>query len=151
MTWEDARAIAIHLFDLRTRQVSTLPGSEGLFSPRWSPDGRYLAATTADSQKLMLFDFETRKWAELARVPIGYPVWSRDGSFIYFDNLSTSEPAILRVRISDRTIEQAASLKNVRRAVGAFAAWSGLGPDDAPLVLRDTGTQEIYALDWQAP
>ncbi len=150
VTWEDARAIAIHLFDLRTRQVSTLPGSEGLFSPRWSPDGRYLAATTADSQKLMLFDFETRKWAELARVPIGYPVWSRDGNFIYFDNLSTSEPAILRVRISDRTIEQAASLKNVRRAVGAFAAWSGLGPDDAPLVLRDTGTQEIYALDWQS-
>jgi len=23
--------------------------------------------------------------------------------------------------------------------------------DDSPLVLRDVGTQEIYALDWQAP
>ena len=151
VTWEDARTIAIHLFDLRTRRVSTLPGSEGLFSPRWSPDGRYVAATTADSQKLMLFDFDTRKWRELAKRPVGYPNWSRDGTFLCFDNLSTSEPAVLRVGISDGKIEPAASLKNVRRAGGAFAAWSGLAPDDSPLVLRDTGAQEIYALDWQAP
>jgi len=47
--------------------------------------------------------------------------------------------------------DSAGSDPNVRRAVGAFAAWSGLALDDAPLVLRDTGTQEIYALDWQAP
>jgi hypothetical protein len=26
-----------------------------------------------------------------------------------------------------------------------------LAPDDSPLLLRDTGTQEIYALDWQVP
>ena len=150
VTWEDARTIAIHVYDLRTQQVSTLPGSEGLFSPRWSPDGRYIAAATADSQRLMLFDFETRKWVELAKLPVGYPGWSRDGALMYFDNLSTSDPAVLRVRISDRKIEQAASLKSVRRAGGAFAAWSGLASDDSPLVLRDTGTQEIYALDWQA-
>ena len=150
VTWEDARTIAIHVYDLRTQQVSTLPGSEGLFSPRWSPDGRYIAAATADSQRLMLFDFETRKWVELAARPVGYPNWSRDGALSYFANLSTSDPAVLRVRISDRKIEQAASLKSVRRAGGAFAAWSGLASDDSPLVLRDTGTQEIYALDWQA-
>src|SRR5262249_25169701 len=34
----------IHLLDLRTNQVSLLPGSEGLKSPRWSPDGRYITA-----------------------------------------------------------------------------------------------------------
>jgi hypothetical protein len=26
-----------------------------------------------------------------------------------------------------------------------------LAPDDSPLVARDTSSQEIYALDWQAP
>ena len=46
--------------DLKTHELTTLPGSEGLFSPRWSLDGRYLAALTSDSRKLMLFDFETR-------------------------------------------------------------------------------------------
>jgi hypothetical protein len=29
--------------------------------------------------------------------------------------------------------------------------WSGITPDGSPLVLRDVGTQEIYALDWQVP
>ena len=32
---------AIRILDVRTHQVSTLPGSKGFFSPRWSPDGRY--------------------------------------------------------------------------------------------------------------
>jgi hypothetical protein len=26
-----------------------------------------------------------------------------------------------------------------------------LAPDDSPLVVRDVGTHEIYALDWDAP
>jgi len=29
--------------------------------------------------------------------------------------------------------------------------WFGLAPDDTPPVLRDVGTSEIWALDWDAP
>jgi hypothetical protein len=29
--------------------------------------------------------------------------------------------------------------------------WSGLAPDNMPLVARDTSTQEVYALDLQLP
>ena len=32
----------IQVVDMKTRQMSILPGSPGLFSPRWSPDGRYI-------------------------------------------------------------------------------------------------------------
>ena len=41
-------------------------------------------------------------------------------------------------------------LKNFRTG-GYFGFWLGFAPDDSPLLLRDTGTQEIYALDWEAP
>jgi Tol biopolymer transport system component len=34
----------VHLYDLRQHQLATLPGSNGLWSPRRSPDGRYIAA-----------------------------------------------------------------------------------------------------------
>jgi hypothetical protein len=55
------------MVDLKTRQVSTIPGSEGLFSDRWSPDGRFLAAIVGTEQsKLMIFDFQTQKWTEWA-------------------------------------------------------------------------------------
>ena len=52
---------SIRVLDVNTHQVSTLPGSKGLYSPRWSPDGRYIVAMTFDSRSLMLFDFANSK------------------------------------------------------------------------------------------
>ena len=43
-----------------------------------------------------------------------------------------------------------ADLKSFPQA-GYFGYWLGMAPDDSPLLLRDTGTQEIYALDWEEP
>jgi len=56
------------------------------------------------------------------------------------------------VRISDGKTEQVVSLNRIR-LTGAWggAWWFGLAPDDSPLVLRDAGTQEIYALDVELP
>jgi len=47
--------------------------------------------------------------------------------------------------------EEVVSLQGVKRAEGEFGKWSGVTPDGSPLLLRDIGTQEIYALDWEAP
>ena len=138
----------IYLLNLNTHERSKLPGSEGLYSPRWSPDGHYIAAVTADDGSLRLFEVGTQKWVELARLPIGYPSWSRDSKFIFFDTAG-KEPALYRVRIRDRKVEQLVSLRNVRRT-GTYA-WTGLALDDSPVLLRDAGTDEIYALDWLAP
>jgi Tol biopolymer transport system component len=143
---------AIYLLEVQTRQVSMLPGSEGLFSPRWSPDGRYIAAIPVGSQnKLLLFDLTTRKWTELAQQPASWPRWSRDGKYIYFASFRGNDQALFRVRIGDRKIERLASLKDFRLAIGSWGPWPGWAPDDSPLVLRDLGAQDIYALEWQAP
>jgi len=55
------------------------------------------------------------------------------------------------VRVSDHALEKVASFKDVRRVVAPFVSWSGLTPDGAPLLMRDIGTQEVYALDFDAP
>jgi Tol biopolymer transport system component/DNA-binding winged helix-turn-helix (wHTH) protein len=152
--WLEAGAagnVAIHTLDLKTRHVSTLPGSEGFFSPHWSPDGRYVLAMTLDEAKLMLFDFSTQKWEQLADVEAAYPNWSRDGKYVYFGNPYIAEPAIYRVRISDRKLELVTTLSRGRLGWNIAGKWTGLAGDDSPLVLRDTGTEEIYALDWEAP
>ena len=139
----------IHVLDLKTNQVSILPGSKGLFSPRWSPDGRYLAAMPFDSRALMLFDFATQQWSEIAKISLGFPNWSKNSDYVYFLH-EENDPAVMRVRIGDHKVERVADLKNFRQT-GFFSIWLGLAPDDSPLLLRDTGTQEIYALDWQTP
>jgi Tol biopolymer transport system component/predicted Ser/Thr protein kinase len=140
----------VNILDLRTHRVSVVPGSEGLWSPRWSPDGRYIAASSGGGQPLMLFDFKTQKWAELAGITVAYPNWSRDGNYIYFHSFG-SDTALYRVRVSDHKLEKIVSLKGIRLTIGTFGAWSGLAPDDSPLILRDVGSQEIYALDLQLP
>jgi len=143
--------VAVHVLDLRSQRVSTLPGSDGLFSPAWSPDGRYIVAQPVDQQKLFLFDTKSQKWTQLVDLPAAYFSWSRDGKFVYFDVLTTNEPAIYRVRVADRKVERVVSMKGFRRAAGQFGAWMGLAPGDSPLVLRDAGVQEIYALDVDLP
>ncbi|MBZ5657486.1 MAG: winged helix-turn-helix domain-containing protein [Acidobacteriia bacterium] len=139
----------ISILDLETQKVSPVPGGENLFSPRWSPEGRYIAAITTDSQALMLFDRTSQQWTELVRMGIGFPSWSHDGQYLYFDSILTEDPAFLRVRISDHRLERMASLKVIHRLWGPNGEWSGLGPGDSLLVTRNISSPEIYALDWQ--
>jgi serine/threonine protein kinase/Tol biopolymer transport system component len=140
----------IRILDLKTRQLTTLPGSQELFSPRWSPDGRYVAAIRWNSQSLLLFDQTRQKWSEVVKGRnVSFPNWSRDGQYIYF--LSWPEnPAVVRIRLSDYTLEQVANLKNFH-PTGYWDDWVGLDPGDAPLLLRDTGLQDVYALNSEAP
>ena len=142
---------AVYVLDLKTRKASKLAGSDGLYSPRWSPDGRYIAAITLDSLKIMLFDFTTQKWTELANIFVAYPTWSRDGRYLYFDGILDNQEGYFRVQISDRKLERLFSLKGFQAAGGAFGNWSGLAPDETPLLVRDASIQEIYALDWETP
>ncbi len=140
----------IQIMDLRSRQVSTLPGSKGLFSPRWSPDGRHIAAAQAGSNTLWIFDFSSRKWRQQGQVTAAFPNWSPDSRYLYFRS-AERPPILYRLRIADGSLEQITSLQDVRRT-GVFGwTWVGLTPDGSPLVLRDTGTEEIYALDVDLP
>jgi eukaryotic-like serine/threonine-protein kinase len=142
---------AVYILDLKTRTASKLPGSDGLYSPRWSPDGRYIAAIPLDSLKLMLFDLNSQTWAERAKIFVAYPTWSRDSRYIYFDGSLDSEEGYFRVRIADGKLERIFSLKGFQAAGGAFGNWTGIAPDESPLLVRDASIQEIYALDWATP
>jgi hypothetical protein len=57
----------------------------------------------------------------------------------------------MRFRVADRKIEKVVSLKGIRRVTGSLGQWIGLDPSDAPLLLRNTGNEQVYALDWDAP
>jgi dipeptidyl aminopeptidase/acylaminoacyl peptidase len=143
----------ITFLDLNTHTRSELPGSDGLWHPRWSPDGRFVAALTSDSSALMIYDRPGRKWRPLASDlgKIGIPSWSHDGKYLYFDVATPHDSRYLRVRAIDGKAEQLASLRNVRRYLGIWGFWSGLAPGDIPLLARDIGEQEVYALDWRLP
>jgi eukaryotic-like serine/threonine-protein kinase len=142
----------IFILDLKAKQVSPVADSGGLFSPRWSPDGHFILAMGGNSEKLTAFDLASRKWTDLVSMGCSYPNWSRDSRYVYFNNSYQRKLRIYRVRVSDRKTEMVAEIPDIgRMAVGRFGWWTGLGPDDSMLALRDISVQELYALDWQAP
>jgi Tol biopolymer transport system component len=147
----NAGASTLRSVDLKTMTTTAIPGSDNLVGLASSPDGRYLAATTVLGDKLVLFDFSTQKWADLAKTRIGSLNWSSDGKFVVFDNGFTAEPAVYRVRLADRKVEQIASLKDFRRVVIPLSTWFGVTPNGDVLLMHDTGSQEVYALDLEIP
>jgi Tol biopolymer transport system component len=143
---------AIHILDLKTRHVTALPDSGALFSPRWSPDGRYLVAIRRDYTKIVLYDFTQRKWADLVRMPGGWQNWSPDGKCIYFVQPVDKTLPVYRICLNDRKLEHIGNVSDAGNlALGQFAWWTGLSPDDGILATRDISIEEIYALDVKFP
>jgi Tol biopolymer transport system component len=144
----------IRIVDLSTHEVTTVPGSDGLFSPRWSPDGRYIAALSVDNTKVMLFDYKTQKWStwlEEAAGAVSYPVWSADSKYIYFDDLVTDEESIRRVKVGRRRTEEVLRLEGIERYPGPFGLWSGRMADGSSMFVRDRSSQEVYQLSVVLP
>jgi WD40 repeat protein len=143
------RKAAALYFGLSFQATHSVPGSEGLFSPRWSPSGRYIAALSADSDKLMLCDLQTGNWRQLAQGALGNPEWSHDSAYLCAQNIQGA--ATVRIRISTGAIEPVANLSGERIALVGLGAWYALTPDDSVVTIRDLSRQEIYALELRNP
>src|SRR5579859_2836800 len=144
----------IRLLDLKTHAVSTIPGSDGLFSPRWSPDGRYIAALSPDFTKVMLFDFQTQHWTNWlteAAGAVNYPNWSADSQYLFFDDLVTDEESIRSVKVGESEPKSVFVLPAIDRYQGEFGLWSGRTPDGSWMFVRDRSTQEVYSLNIGLP
>jgi eukaryotic-like serine/threonine-protein kinase len=143
---QNASKPTIHILDLATHQVADVPGSLGMFSPRWSPDGKFLVAMNANSRTLKQFDFAMQTWRTVADGNFGWVNYSHDGQYIYsLDFMGDGE--VVRVRLSDGHVELVTSLKGFV-TTGQYGGSLSLTPDDDPLLLRDRGTQDVYALDF---
>ncbi len=146
--------LRIWQLDMQTHQTSAIPGSENLFSPKVSPDGRYMAALTGDSSTLMLYDFRTEKWSKWLTEPgnIAYPTWSRDSRSITFDNFLTNHPTAHRVMLGSSRSQELFDLSELKRYQGTpSGSWSGIAPDDSRLYVQDLSVAEVYALDVDLP
>ena len=137
----------IEILDLSSGRIETVPGSEGLFSPRWSPDGRFIAALSLDQKSLMLYDLARQQWKQLAATSAADPVWSADSRSIYVHAFMDSTEPILKVSVPDGAVTSVADLSafHNRNMVNYF--FGGLTPQNQPLVVPQVGTGNLYTLD----
>jgi DNA-binding winged helix-turn-helix (wHTH) protein/Tol biopolymer transport system component len=142
---------SLQILDLATHHVATVPGSEGMYSPRWSPDGRFIAAMPIPPFGLKIFDVGTKQWRWLmvpGKEHVAFPEWSRDSQSLYFVGGfvgNAGDKGLYRVRLNGGEPERITDLNGFNLG-GWYYRWMGLDPTDAPLVLRDLGGSDIYAL-----
>lgn len=139
--------VEIKVLNLKTHAIASLPADGHLYSPRWSPDGRYILARPIDKQSLQVFDLETHRWKTLSTGGNPeWPVWSHDGQFVYFHRLGAgSGEGFFRISVASGAMQRVADSTGLRET-GMFGQWFGLDRSDSPIVLRDVGSNELYAL-----
>jgi len=138
-------------FDFRTRQLTEIPGSDDMFLPAMSPDGRFLAALHAAESHVAIYELATDKWAVLEQDGAYRPVWARDSSAIFI----THHGEVQRYRPVARKIESIVQLHDTGKSFGAFGAFLEafdfltIGPDDELLWVHDQRSSQIYAMKRQ--
>lgn len=137
----------IDLVNLATKAVTKLPGSDGLFSPRWSENGKYIAALSINQRQLLLFDVANKTWKMLVQQVASDICWSHDDTAIYFHDFAQADQPIYRVEVATGKIQRIADLHDLRPANVVDYRFAGLGKDDEPLVSARRSTANLYAAE----
>lgn len=123
-------------------------------SPHWSPDAQYIKTEGTDrtdrglgrvpKSTLCIFDTKTQHWSTLYKGIFAYASFSSDSRYLYFLR-PAGDPAILRVPVTGGEAKVVVGLKGFT-FTGTIGLWLGLDPTDAPLLLRDVSTTDVYVL-----
>jgi dipeptidyl aminopeptidase/acylaminoacyl peptidase len=142
-TGDPRQVMKLHLLDLQQHRVSVLPASEGLWTVRSSPDGKYLAALSYDSKALLISKLGSSAWRQiLSGDNLDDLMWSYDSEYVHV----LQDRKLVRVDVLSGRVQEIA---DVRDFPFTHEQWFGLAPDGSSLALRGALGQEIYSLTWQ--
>jgi Tol biopolymer transport system component/DNA-binding winged helix-turn-helix (wHTH) protein len=149
---ESGKEPDIRIFDLESGKLETLAGSEGLLEPRWSADGRYIAALNPKKKQVFLYDCKLETWSVLAEANFPSALrWSPAGDALYYQDTDEVEESIFRVPMAKREAERVVRLGDLLSAGAARAIFTGLSPDGSVYVTVDHGDVDVYAVDLKLP
>jgi Tol biopolymer transport system component/DNA-binding winged helix-turn-helix (wHTH) protein len=133
--------VYIRVADLETGKVTKLPGSEGLFAPRWSPDGHMIAALRfMGDRTLMIQSVGDKHWQEVPGRRVDWPAWLPDSKSI----LCKSGNLIINYRLDSGKFKILTTLKP--EELGGYSRWIGTSFDGSPLRTLNRDSRQIYAL-----
>jgi Tol biopolymer transport system component/DNA-binding winged helix-turn-helix (wHTH) protein len=137
----------LQVLHLDTGQVNAVPGSDGLFSPRWSPDGRYIVALSLDQRQVRLFTVATQSWTTLPVASGADPIWAADSKSVFVHASLDPDQPIDRISVPDGRVQQIARLADSRENDAVDYVFGGLTPDSRPLIRARIFTGNFYSLD----
>ena len=155
--FQQGRWLEVHTINLRTREVTVLPGTDNLYGPWWPRPDLIVAESFDPYGGFETFDLRTKKWTRIGKGSLFYLNWapSPDGKYLYA--LLASPQKIQRIRAEDLRFEDVADWGDLRMVnddtlnQASLDYWIGVAADGSPTLTRDVGSDEIYALDVKWP
>ncbi|HXT26128.1 MAG TPA: winged helix-turn-helix domain-containing protein [Candidatus Eisenbacteria bacterium] len=133
-------------------KMETLPDSQGLIQPRWSPDGKFIAAINSKTHDILLYSLATKKWSLLAEsTNVQGMRWSADSNYVYYQEMADTEQSIYRVRLGRALPEKVVGFKDYLGSLASQCHFTGVAPDGSIYATVDRGGTDIYALDLKLP
>jgi Tol biopolymer transport system component/DNA-binding winged helix-turn-helix (wHTH) protein len=141
----DQPSSTLALIDLKTLQITDVLGSQDMHQPRWSPNGRFLAAVRGNHAELMVFDTASEHWSTLAQgKSMSFPVWSPDGGSVYSQDILAPGEPLYRIETATGKRSVVASFEKVLEAGIERCAFVSVLPDGTPMVAFDRSSSDIY-------
>ena len=132
--------------DLKTGEQTMIPGSEGLSTARWSPDGHFIAALRADRHEVWLRDLGNATWRKIADGANGNDLaWSPDSRTVYASRPNGDRPEVISISVQNGKVEDAVDLSDFSKLSGRIDTWFGVTPDNSILFLHVVSGHEIFA------
>jgi DNA-binding winged helix-turn-helix (wHTH) protein/Tol biopolymer transport system component len=142
----------IRVLDLESGKLMQLAGSEGLLQPRWSADGRYIAALNPAKKQVWLYDCKVQKWSVLAEANFPSALrWSPGGDALYFQDTDEVEQSVFRVPMANREVERVTRFGDLLNFGATRCIFTGVSPDESVFVTVDHGGVDVYSIDLKLP
>jgi serine/threonine protein kinase/WD40 repeat protein len=141
----------VRITDVRTGKSSEVPSSANMSSGYWLSQDMVMVRNPKGT-KFVIFNLKTQQWTDLPGVSGDIENYfpSLDGKYFYYTT-GGADPKAMRVRIGDHQVETIARLKDFHRVLNDGNTQINVAPDGSPIFTRDTGYQEIYALNVRWP
>lgn len=140
------------LINWRSRQLQEIPGSDGLWMPRWSPDGRWIAALKQGDREIELYDVAGNRWRTLVQgQDLGMRAWSIDSRYLYYQDLAQPGEPLSRLAVSSGLPEAVANFQAVIDSGVGRCVFIAIDNEGHPLIGFDRRYSDIYGARLLAP
>jgi serine/threonine protein kinase len=146
----------IRILDLATREVSTMPGSDGYYAPLWSPDGQYLAGIQNPPKSMAIYSVKTKQWKQLKvfQHDWGFFVWAPDSKSLYMtidpqEAAAGEQVGVYRLTVPDGRWEFSTKLTGLNVLIEGAQDFISFTPEGQIAVMSDTSVTQIYQMKWK--
>ena len=136
----DEHGSNLRILDRASSSISTVPDSQQLEAPRWSPDGKHIAAINRKTHQIVLYTLEKKQWRVMAQaVDVRGMRWSANSDSIYYQEMSDPEQAIYRIRLDHPVPEKIFGFGRILDSMASQCHFTGVAPDGSVYATLDRG------------